>query len=58
MAATIAMIKNISRMGIVYIFKESEIFLHNELQNWVRHPPLHQPALKSTSLFRFDDLVT
>ena len=28
-AATIAIIKNINQMGVVYMFKESEIFLHN-----------------------------
>ena len=48
-------------MGIVYIFEESENFLHNicgnELQNWVPHSPLHQPAIRSTSTFSFDDLV-
>ena len=62
MAATIAVIKNVSPMGIVYMLEESEIFLHNicgnELQNWVRHSPLHQPAIRSTSSFSFDDLVT
>ena len=59
MAATIAMIENVSPMGIVYMFEESELFLHNicgnELQNWVRYSPLHQPA---TSSFSFDDFVT
>ena len=62
MAVTIAMIKNVSPMGIVYVFEESDFFLHNicgnELQNWVRHSPLHQPARRSTSSFSFDDLVT
>ena len=29
MTATIAMIKNINQIGIVYMFNESEIFLHN-----------------------------
>ena len=62
MAATIAMIKNVSPMGIVYMLEESEFFLHNicvnELPNWVRHSPLHQPAIRSTPSFSFDDLVT
>ena len=62
MAATIAMIKNVSPMGIVYMFEESEIFLRNicgnEVQNWVRHSPLHQPAIRSTPSFGFDNLVT
>ena len=62
MAASIAMIKNVSPMGIVYMFEESEFSLHNicgnELQNWVRHSPLHQPAIRSTPSFSFDDLVT
>ena len=43
------------------IFEEIKFFLHNicgkELQNWVRHSPLHQPATRSTSSFSFDDLV-
>ena len=62
MAATIAMIKNVSPMGIVYMFEESEFFLNNicgnELQNLVRHSPLHKPAIRSTSSFSFDDFVT
>ena len=62
MAATIAMIKNVSPMGIAYMFEESEFFLNNicgnELQNLVRHSPLHQLAIRSTSSFSFDDLVT
>ena len=39
MAATIAMIKSVCQMGIVYMFEESEIFLHNicgnEVHRWV-----------------------
>ena len=35
------MIKNINQIGIVYMFNESEIFLHNicgkELQRWFQH---------------------
>ena len=38
MAATIAMIKNVCQMGIVYMFEESEIFLlnicGNEVHRW------------------------
>ena len=61
MAATIAVTKNINQMGIVYMFKESEFFLHNlcgkELQRRVRHSPLNRPAKISNSWCSCDDLV-
>ena len=61
MAATIAMIKNVSPMGIVYMFEESEIFLHNicgkELPRWVQHSPLDRPARISNSWDSCDDSV-
>ena len=62
MTATIAMIKNVCQMGIVYMFEESEIFLHNicgnEVHRWVNHSPLHRLATRKTSSFSCDDFVT
>ena len=53
--------KNINQMGIVCMFKESDIFCTIggiELQRWVQHFPLHRVARTYTSSFSFDDLVT
>ena len=61
MVATIAIIKNVSQMGIVYLFEESELFLHDiceiELQRCVQHSPLHRAARTSNSSFSSDDFV-
>ena len=66
MAATIAMIKNIDQIGIVYMFKESEFFLHNicgkELQRWVQHSPLDRPVglvvmIESHDIFKIMDFI-
>ena len=53
--------KNVSQMGIVYMYEESEGFFDdicgNELQRLVQHSPLHGAARTSTSSFSFDDFV-